>query len=56
MFVMCVGYIQLAVDCRVYVATVSSLEVQRQQLTFPNLPHHTNPWRVYHYEYSEQHK
>jgi len=56
MFAMSVEYIQLAVDCCVYVATVSSLQVQRQQLTFPNRPPHTNPWMVHHNEYSEQHK
>jgi hypothetical protein len=56
MFVMSVEYIQLAVDCRVYVATMSSPQVKGQQLTFPNRPHHTNPWRAHHNEYSEQHK
>jgi hypothetical protein len=46
MFLMSVEYIQPAVDCRLYVATVSSLQVQR--------PHHTNLRRVHHNEYSEQ--
>jgi len=56
MFAMSVEYIQLVVDCCVYVSTVSSLQVERQQLTLPNRPPHTKPWRVHHNEYSEQHK
>jgi hypothetical protein len=56
MFVISVEYIQLAVDCRVYVVTVSSPQVKGQQLTFPNLPHYTNPWWAHHNEYSEKDK
>ena len=43
MFVMSVEYIQLAVDCCEYVAIVGSLQVQRQNLTFPKRPPHTKP-------------
>jgi hypothetical protein len=56
MFVMSVEYIKLAAECSVYATTVSNLQVQHQQLTFPNRPHHTNSWRVHHNEYFEQHK